>query len=90
MADGRLDGIRLRPARVGAPSETQHSSESELSRRILHEFQELPGTCLTVAQASRLFDIPEDVGQRLLGGLVEEGLLRVTRDGRYRLRSTAA
>jgi DNA-binding IclR family transcriptional regulator len=90
MADGRrLDGIRLRPAAVTVPLERR--DDGTLSLRICSEFQEMPGgTCLTIAQASRLFGVPSDVGIRVLRRLVDEGVLRVTPDGRYRLRSTAA
>jgi hypothetical protein len=89
MADGRrLEGIRLHAAAATLPLERK--DDGTLSRRICGEFQEMPGTCLTIAQASRLFGVPSDVGIRVLRRLVDEGVLRVTPDGRYRLRSTAA
>jgi hypothetical protein len=89
MADGRrLEGIRLHAAAATLPLERK--DDGTLSRRIGGEFQEMPGTCLTIAQASRLFGVPSDVGIRVLRRLVDEGVLRVTPDGRYRLRSTAA
>jgi hypothetical protein len=89
MADGRrLEGIRLHAAAATLPLERK--DDGTLSRRICGEFQEMPGTCLTIAQASRLFGVPSDVGIRVLRRLVDEGILRVTPDGRYRLRSTAA
>ena len=50
----------------------------------------MPGTCLTLAQAIRLFGIPSDVGLFVLRHLVDEGLLQVTVEERYRLRSSAA
>jgi hypothetical protein len=86
--DGRrLDGIRFHAA-MTVPLERR--DDRSLSLRISSEFQEMPGTCLTVAQASRLFGVPSAVGSAILRRLVDEGVLRVTPDGRYRLRSTAA
>jgi hypothetical protein len=87
MADGRLlDGIRPRPV-TAAPRE--RIDDRTLSRRIRSEFQEMPGTCLTVAQATRLFGVSADVGLRILRKLVDDGVLRVTADGRYRLYTAA-
>ena len=91
MADGRPDGIRGRPAALAGPSgRGDHEDVHSLTRRIRREFEEMPGTCLTVPQACRLFGMPADVGTRILRHLVDEGVLRVMRDGRYRLRSSAA
>jgi hypothetical protein len=44
---------------------------------------------LTVAQATRLFGVSADVGLRILRKLVDDGVLRVTADGRYRLYTAA-
>lgn len=91
MADGRLDGIQFRPAVVAAPPVRGGLDEARsLNRRIRNEFEEMPGTCLTVLQACRLFGMTADVGTAVLRELVDEGVLRVTREGRYRLRSSAA
>ena len=91
MADGlRLDDLRLRPARsVVAPVRGGREDRDPLSRRIRSEFQEMPGTCLTLAQAIRLFGISPDVGRSILRQLVDEGLLQLTAGERYRLRSSA-
>ena len=58
--------------------------------RICGEFDEMPGTALTLAQASRLFGLSGDVCDRILRGLVNDGRLRRTSDGRFRLRLVAA
>jgi DNA-binding IclR family transcriptional regulator len=51
------------------------------------EFVEMRGFSPTVQQAARLFQInPEECG-RLLTRLVQEGFLRQTPDGRFRLPS---
>ena len=50
----------------------------------------MPGTCLILEQTIRLFGIPSDVGLCVLRQLVDEGLLQVTVEERYRLGSSAA
>ena len=91
MADSlRPDDLRSRTA-ASLPNEPRAQRDlGVLSHRIRSEFQEMPGTYLTVAQAIRLFGIPSDVGLCVLRQLVDEGLLQVTVDERYRLRSPAA
>lgn len=61
-----------------------------LIHRIWDEFDEMPGTSLTLPQASRLFGIPIEVCDRILVSLVNDGRLRRTQDGRFRLRSFVA
>jgi hypothetical protein len=60
-----------------------------LAKRICEEFIEMPGTCLTLAQACRLFGLPRDMCARIFDELVNEGRLRVLPDHRYRLHSAA-
>ncbi len=87
----RLDGSPLRPAAASVQAEKQKPAAcNSLSDRIRNEFREMPGTCLTAAQASRLFGILPGVSIRILHELVEEGVLKVTPEGRYHLRSPAA
>ena len=92
MADARrLSNIVFNPAAATLPAERRnHASRGSLLTRIGSEFDELPGTSLTVVQASRLFGIPKDVSARILAELVDLGLLRLGPDGRYRRRSSAA
>jgi hypothetical protein len=61
-----------------------------LLHRIWDEFDEMPGTSLTLPQASRLFGVPIEVCDRILVSLVQDGRLRRTEDGRFRLRSFVA
>lgn len=56
---------------------------SQLVERVRAEFTEMPGQCLTVRQAARLFAIPVDVCTRVLAVLEREGVLRRSADGRY-------
>ena len=92
MADGlRLDDMRSRTATVSSSPEPRAREDLVLlSHRIRSEFQEMPGTCLTLKQAIRLFSIPSDVGLCVLRQLVDQGLLQVTVEERYRLSSSAA
>ena len=57
----------------------------DLVNRIRGEFIEMRGFSPTVDQAARLFDLSTDECRRILLGLVQEGFLRCTADGRYRL-----
>jgi hypothetical protein len=61
-----------------------------LLHRIWDEFDEMPGTSLTLPQASRLFGVPLEVCDRILISLVKDGRLRRTKDGRFRLHSFVA
>jgi hypothetical protein len=56
-----------------------------LVQRVQREFDEMPGTCLTLAQASRLFGLSPDVCRRILQELIAEGTLAQASDLRYRL-----
>jgi hypothetical protein len=61
-----------------------------LLQRIHAEFTEMPGMCLTIPQASRLFGLPAQACTRVMVSLTDLGLLHLTDDGRYRLRQGAA
>jgi hypothetical protein len=56
---------------------------SELLARIRAEYREMPGLCLTPAQAARLWGLTPDVCAEVLQTLVAEGALICTRDVRY-------
>lgn len=59
------------------------SSREQLVERILAEFREMPCLRLTRAQAQRLFGLRADVCERIIGKLMQDGLLRLDTDGRY-------
>ena len=63
------------------PDRRDLQSRKALRRRISNEFREIPGLCLTLQQASRLFGVPEAMCQRLLSSLVEARV--VQRSGSY-------
>jgi DNA-binding IclR family transcriptional regulator len=69
-------------------NQTQPTHEmTDLATRARAEFREMPGMCLTTAQAARLWQLSPDRAEELLSELVEAGFL-VRRDGqRYRLPS---
>jgi len=57
----------------------------DVTDRIRCEFVEMRGFSPTVDQAARLFQVTRDECVRVLKTLVDEGFLRQTADGRYRL-----
>lgn len=59
-----------------------------LRRRVIAEFDEMPGLKLTFWQATRLFGIGEGVCDRLLGELVAEGILCRNASGAYSRRDS--
>ena len=66
---------------------TQTSTSEDLTVRARAEFREMPGMCLTTAQAARLWQLSPDRAEELLSELVQSGFL-VRREGqRYRLPS---
>lgn len=69
--------------RRGSPPSVHGDVES----RVRCEFVEMRGFSPTVQQAARLFQINPDECGRLLTRLVQEGFLRQTPDGRFRLPS---
>ena len=60
---------------------------TDVAERVRCEFVEMRGFSPTVDQAARLFQLPREECGRILNGLVEEGFLRQTPDGRFRLPS---
>jgi len=53
----------------------------EVARRVLAEFEEMPGLALTPRQASRLFGLDQDVCKIVLDTLVDLAYLRQTTSG---------
>jgi DNA-binding Lrp family transcriptional regulator len=65
----------------GAPDRRDVSSRAALVQRIEAEFREMPGLCITLRQASRLFGLSEEVCQRVLCQLAEGNVIQ--RAGSY-------
>jgi hypothetical protein len=57
---------------------------SDALTRIRSEYREMPGLCLTLVQARRLWALDEGTCNRLLGRLVTEGYLRKSNAGYVR------
>lgn len=69
------------------PMVEQPKNEEDLTLRARAEFREMPGMCLTTAQAARLWQLSPAQAEELLSELVQAGFL-VRREGqRYRLPS---
>jgi hypothetical protein len=62
---------------------------SELLARIRAEYREMPGLCLTSAQAARLWGLTPGVCAQVLQALVAEGALIRTPEVRYVAAATA-
>lgn len=56
---------------------------SDCVQLVRSEFLEMPGLCLTKAQAQRLWGFDPLVGEAVLEALVDADFLRCTRDGLY-------
>jgi hypothetical protein len=61
-----------------------HAARAALVERFREEFRVRPGMWVTPAEARRLFGTPDDICERVLDRLVEEGLLIRSADGIYR------
>jgi len=74
--DGRTSGTRI-----------QDGVDRHLARGLLDrcggEFREMPGLCLSRAQAARLWGLSTQRCATVLEALVAQGDLTFTRDGRY-------
>jgi hypothetical protein len=55
----------------------------ELTRRVQAEYAEMPGLCVTLSQAQRLWAIDRQTCESVFRSLVSRGFLRVTTDGRF-------
>ena len=55
----------------------------DVLQRIQGEFVEMPGLCLTAAQAQRLWNLDRDFCEKLLDALVDAKFLVQRRDGSF-------
>ena len=67
---------------------TVESTLASLLLRIRSEYEDMPGLCLTLRQAARLWNLEPAVCERLLGTLVAQGVLRQGRGGYLLARSS--
>jgi DNA-binding IclR family transcriptional regulator len=76
--------MRALPTRGGSPP------APEAVQRVRGEFVEMRGFSPTLQQAARLFHLPPDECSLVLASLANEGFIRQTADGRYRLATASA
>jgi hypothetical protein len=69
------------------PAKPRKLARTDVTDRIRCEFVEMRGFSPTVDQAARLFQVSREECMQVLKKLVDEGFLRYTPDGRYRLPS---
>jgi hypothetical protein len=74
-------------ARVMSSSKGRQSSDG-LVRRIRAEFLEMPGLCLTMEQAQRLWCLDRRTCEALLTSLIDSRFLRRTSRGLFVLRTS--
>jgi len=91
-ATRRHDPLDIAPRPISIPTlnyrrASVSSVHGDVEARVRCEFVEMRGFSPTVQQAARLFQINQDECDRLLTRLVQEGFLRQTPDGRFRLPS---
>ena len=62
----------------------QGASAASLKARVRAEYREMPGLCLTLPQACRLWQLDVHLSASILSALVAEGFLRRTSQGGFR------
>jgi hypothetical protein len=92
MAHGRQAASQVPPSLEVTPRplsirslDYRRSAAADIVNRVRGEFVEMRGFSPTMQQAARLFNLSLEECGRILSGLVDEGFLRYTADGRYRL-----
>ncbi len=74
----------------GSPSLTPpEDGYRQLMQRVQAEYREMPGLCLTLDQACRLWALDRDTCSRVLEALVAERFVAVAGRGIYVRRTTA-
>src|SRR5215467_7960986 len=84
--DDKLD-IQGKPIRMQVPDgfteRRDHARREALVRRIVAEFDDMPGLALTVSQASRFLGVDHMACARILEALQTNGTLRRTAQNLY-------
>lgn len=66
-----------------SPTRADIEMDAVLLERVIAEYREMPGLALTLPQAVRLWGFDERTCERLMSMLVDGGVLRRLRDGRF-------
>jgi hypothetical protein len=69
----------------GTDEGTWQMNMMTIARRVLSEFEEMPGMSLSLRQAARLFGLPEDQCRVVIDLLVDTAYLRETAAGKVSL-----
>ncbi len=88
----RLNDVTMSPVAASTVplfERRDRTRRTALQARVCNEFNEMPGTSLTVAQGARLFGLTGDICSRIFGELVRDGRLVLSADSRYRLKTAA-
>ena len=87
-----LDAIKGRPVGMSMlPTGYERrnlAAREAIVRRIVGEFQDMPGLVLTLKQASRLLGVDEAACGRILAALTEAGVLRQNANDYYSRRES--
>jgi hypothetical protein len=62
---------------------TRADAKQELTRRVRAEYAEMPGLCLTLSQAQRLWAADRQTCEAVFRALMAHGFLRTTTQGRF-------
>ena len=71
------------------PQQTQPDDRRDVAMReallarLRREIRHVPGLALTPGQASRLFNVPPELCDRLLASLAQQGIIQIRPDGRF-------
>lgn len=63
--------------------DTEGETIRELTRRVQAEYAEMPGLCITLAQAQRLLATDAETCAVVFRGLLNRGVLTRTAEGRF-------
>jgi hypothetical protein len=80
--------VPLRPLRIQsiARPPVHKPADQKLVERVRREFSDMRGLSPTMAQARRLFTLPDEECLRIFAQLLQEGFLDLCADDRYRLK----
>lgn len=81
--------VRFRPLRIQTIARTpaHKPADQKLVERVRREFSDMRGLSPTIAQARRLFHLPDEECLGIFAQLLQEGFLDLCADDRYRLKT---
>jgi hypothetical protein len=84
--------VPLRPLRIPSIARTPapKPADQKLVERVRREFSDMRGLSPTIAQARRLFNLPDDECLGIFAQLLQEGFLDLGADDRYRLKARSS